>query len=30
MKFTAEQSLEEIYFVEKYFESRVFSIFDGD
>ena len=30
MKFTAEQILEEIYFVEKYFESRVFSIFDGD
>jgi inorganic pyrophosphatase len=30
MKFTTEQILEEIYFVEKYFESRVFSIFDGD
>lgn len=27
--FTAEQILQEIYFVEKYFDSMVFSIFDG-
>lgn len=26
---TAEQIMQEIYFVEKYFDSRVFSIFDG-
>lgn len=30
MAFTAEQIGKEIHFVEKYFDSRVFSIFDGD
>ncbi len=30
MEFTAAQIMDEIYFVEKYFESRVFSIFDGE
>ena len=30
MAFTAEQIMKEIYFVEKYFDSRVFSIFDGE
>ena len=30
MKFTAEHIEKEIHFVEKYFDSRVFSIFDGD
>jgi len=30
MEFTAEQIEKEIHFVEKYFDSRVFSIFDGD
>ena len=29
MVFTSEQIMEEIYFVEKYFDSAVFSIFDG-
>lgn len=30
MAFTAEQIGKEIHFVEKYFDSRVLSIFDGD
>ena len=30
MVFTAEQIRKEIYFVEKYFDSTVFSIYDGD
>ena len=30
MAFTAEQIKKEIYFVEKYFDSTVFSIFDGE
>ena len=30
MAFTAEQMEKEIYFVEKYFDSTVFSIFDGE
>ena len=30
MAFTAEQIEKEIAFVEKYFDSRVFSIFDGE
>lgn len=29
MCFTAEQIMQEIYFVEKYFDSSVFSIYDG-
>ena len=28
--FTAEQIAKEIHFVEKYFDSRIFSIFDGE
>ncbi len=30
MEFSAEQIMEEINFVEKYFDSRVFSIYDGE
>ena len=30
MVFTAEQIRKEIHFVEKYFDSRIFSIYDGD
>lgn len=30
MEFTAEQIWKEIYFVEKYFDSTVFSIYDGE
>ena len=30
MIFTAEQMRQQIYFVEKYFDSTVFSIFDGE
>ena len=30
MEFTAEQIEKEIHFVEKYFDSRIFSIFDGE
>jgi inorganic pyrophosphatase len=28
--FTAEQMMKEIYFVEKYFDSEIFSVFDGE
>ena len=30
MRFTAEQMRQQIHFVEKYFDSTVFSIFDGE
>ena len=30
MAFTAEQMCRQIHFVEKYFDSRIFSIFDGE